>query len=143
MVKKFFLIITVFLLTLNISNAYAIRDDYKFDGNYIEDYANLFDDNIEREKNNYFNSLSNQYNVPVYIYTVNESHSYTSRELSDELLYQRVGIDKNGILLLIDMYNSEIYITASGDYAIKIMDDSRQEELIDVIAPMIRSKPNQ
>ncbi len=143
MVKKFFLIITVFLLTLNISNAYAIRDDYKFDGNYIEDYANLFDDNIEREKNNYFNSLSSQYNVPVYIYTVNESHSYTSRELSDELLYQRVGIDKNGILLLIDMYNSEIYITASGDYAIKIMDDSRQEELIDVIAPMIRSKPNQ
>lgn len=143
MVKKVLLLITVFILTLNISNAYAIRDDYKANGNFIEDYANIFDDNIENEKNSNFNSLLNEYNVPVYLYTIDESHSYTSRNLADELLYQRVGLDNNGILLLIDMYNSEIYISASGDYAIKIMDDQRQEELLDEVAPVIRSNPNQ
>ena len=142
MVKKITLLIMIIMITIYPSNAYALRDDYKSDGNYIEDYANIFDDNLEKEKNNNFISLLNEYNVPVYLYTIAESHSYSSRDLADELLYQRVGLDKDGILLLIDMYNSEIYITASGDYAIKIMDDDRKEELLDVIAPLIRTDSN-
>lgn len=137
--KKVFLLIFVFILIFT-NTGFAINSSQKNDTNFIEDYAGILKAIDTTKYNERLKSLKEKYGIPVYLYTINEEHNYKTRDLADEILYQRVGLNNNGIVLLIDMKYGQVYINSSGK-AIDIMDDKRKEDLLDEIAPKIRNNP--
>ena len=84
---------------------------------------------LEEEANN----LSNDYNMDIVIVTTDDADGKTSREYADDYFdYGDFGVGDNndGILFLIDMDNSEAYISTSGN-GIRYLTDVRIEKVLD------------
>ena len=134
MVKRISILIISLLLILPIT--IFAEDNYLL----VEDNANVFSSSFINDINNKLTQISSEHDIPIYVYTNEDKLSSNTRRNADNLLLDRVGANNNGILLLIDYYNSEVYITTSGK-AISILDDDRIESLLDNIYGDLRSNP--
>ena len=86
---------------------------------------------LEEEANN----LSNDYNMDIVIVTTDDADGKTPREYADDYFdYGDFGVGDNndGILFLIDMDNSEAYISTSG-IGIRYLTDMRIEKILDIV----------
>lgn len=143
MKNKIIIVLTAFLVFFPISakaNEY-VSDTikvYKVDeSKKVYDFANLLTD--DEEKNLYDKAIKyiNTYNLDIVLLTISEnpygsSESATERYSQDFYDYNNfgVGIDKSGIIVLIDMNNRYPYIITTGN-AIKIYTDSRIDYMHD------------
>lgn len=136
MVKKLFNILILLIIFLIPINAFAISDK-----NYIEDNANVFNTQIIEKYNKISDEINSEYSIPVFLYTTNENLGSDVRSNADYLLMDRVGKNNDGILLLIDYYNSELWLSYSGK-AIDIIDDKRRDNLLDKLYVNVRNNVN-
>lgn len=131
----------IFLIIIFISPVSLVFSNSEYSTNYIEDNAGIFSNEDMSNVNQQLENLSNTYDIPAYILTNDESYRMSVREFANSALANRVGNDNNGILLFIDMYNSEVYITISGDTVLRTISDVRQDIILDTVAPLIRNNP--
>lgn len=140
MVKKhlkslMLIVLLIFILSNNL-NVKANSDQYF----HLNDQANLLTIQEKNDVENILTEVSTRHNLPVFLTITDIPTDEEVLDLSAEVLYQNVGLDNDGIILYIDMWNSEVAIDSSGR-AIDIMDDDRKEDLLDEIAPQIRNNP--
>jgi uncharacterized protein len=79
--------------------------------------------------------LSDAYAMDIVIVTTYDAQNKSSREYADDFFDDNgygVGEDRDGILLLIDFDNSEVYISTSGQ-GIRYLTDQRIESILDDI----------
>lgn len=125
MVKKTSLFLITIILVLS-SLAYGNKD-------LVYDEALLFNDGQRKDLEDRLNKFSDYYNMDVLIVTTNNAQGKTSRDFADDFFdYNGFGRgeDRDGVLLLIDMDNREIYISTSGR-AIDELTDSRLDNILD------------
>lgn len=99
----------------------------------VFDDAMLFSQEEIISLENEANSLSKYYNMDIVIVTTDDAMAKTTMEYADDFFdYNGFGVGDNydGILFLIDMDNSEAYISASG-IGIKHLTDERIEKILD------------
>ncbi|MDR2833983.1 MAG: TPM domain-containing protein [Streptococcaceae bacterium] len=99
----------------------------------IEDNAGLFSDTTTLEQQ--ANQLAQKTKAGIYIVTTN-GNSETPENFVRDYLRQKVGPDNNGIALLIDITNRDVYIRATGNMHIYIT-DSRVQSILDVVQPKL------
>ncbi|MDO4778764.1 MAG: TPM domain-containing protein [Tissierellia bacterium] len=136
MVKKFLSIL------MSISILFIFAGSNNAQSQYIDDRANLFSESAKTEANNKLSKLFQAHNIPVYLFTTDEDMGDNVRENADSQLRDRVGADKDGILLFINNRTDSkyIYITASGNKAMRIMTDQNQKELLKSVKPYLSDK---
>ena len=99
----------------------------------VYDFANLLNETEEENLYNDIKTFISDTNYDLVVVTVNENNKGTAEKYADDFFdYNNFGINssRDGILLLIDMYTREIYISTSGN-AIKMYDNSRIDSIID------------
>lgn len=97
----------------------------------VDDQVNLFTSEEQAQLTTAATKLEERFKGNVYIVTT-DSNQETPRFFSDDYLLQKIGADNNGVLLLLDMSQGEIYISTSGNM-IDYLDDSRIESILDVV----------
>lgn len=126
--KYIFILLTAFLLILNTT---LIRSNT----NNIYDQASLFTSDEKSDLENQAKAVSDQYNMDVVIATVDNTSNKSSQVYADDF-YEDNNIGRNnssdGILLLIDLDNREVYISTSGA-AIKYLSDQRLDNIINQV----------
>ena len=108
----------------------------------IYDFANLLTE--EQENSLYYDILDFIYkqNLDMAVVTINDNNKASPRAYADDFYdynYFGKGSTFDGLLLLIDMDNREVYITTTGQ-AMLIYSDSRIDNMLDYIAPKLTSK---
>lgn len=101
----------------------------------VFDDAMLFSQEEVMNLENEANLLSKFYNMDIVIVTTDDTIDKTTREYADDFFDYNgfgVGEDYDGILFLIDMDNSEAYISTSG-IGIKYLTDERIERILDEV----------
>lgn len=113
----------------NIMNTPSVNEEEK-----VYDFADLFNDEEEKKIFNKIKSYIDLSNYDLAVVTINENNKEDEVEYADDFYdYNYFGLDESfsGLLFLIDMDNRVIYISTTG-YAIKMYDDYRIDEIIDV-----------
>lgn len=126
--KKFAYLFTLFLgLFVFAAPAYA--------ADAVNDEAGLFTEQEIQELNQLAEELNNKIKGEVFILTTNQSYS-DPEEFTDLYLKDKVGIDNNGMALMINMSYRDYHISTSGnmidylnDRRINSMKESIQESL--------------
>lgn len=99
----------------------------------IYDFAKLIDDSYEANILEKIEEFINTYNMDMVVVTVDTYTKRTATEYADDFYdYNYFGKNKNrdGILLLIDMYQREVAISTTGQ-AILVYDDERIDYMLD------------
>lgn len=100
--------------------------------NKVYDFSDLLTDSEEELLYNEIISFINNNNYDL-VLVITSDNSKTSQEYADDFYdYNDFGLNKtrDGVLILIDMDNRNLYISTTG-YAIKMYDDYRIERIID------------
>lgn len=124
--NKFILAILICLLLVNPLVAYAEKE-------LVFDRGNLFTEDQISYLQTEASRISTEYNMDIVIVTEIDAEGKTSREYADDFFDYNgfgVGPDYDGILFLIDMDNSEAYISTSG-IGIRYLTDSRIENILE------------
>lgn len=108
----------------------------------IYDFANLLSE--EEEESLYYDIIDFIYkqNLDMAVVTINDNNKASPMAYADDFYdynYFGKGSTFDGLLLLIDMDNREVYISTTGQ-AMLIYDDSRIDKMLDYIAPKLTSK---
>lgn len=119
MVKKSLIFILI-LLTLFSSIVLASEPR-------LQDEARLVTGDSINEVKGILQRIKEKYDVPVIVYTTNEEIN-NSRSRADSLLADYVGVDKDGLLLCINMNTGDYYISFSGR-VLSMIDDDRLAKL--------------
>ncbi len=138
--KIIFFIITFLLLvapfkTVAISNS-AKENTIKVDtSKKIYDFADLFSD--AEEKNLFDKAVTyiKKYDMDIAVVTIKENNKGSAKSYAEDFYdYNDFGENKSkdGLILLIDMDNRELWITTTG-YAQLVYDDGRLEKILDDI----------
>ena len=99
----------------------------------IYDFANLISDEDEDKLYQVVTNFINLSNYDLALVTTNENPKYSEVEYADDFYdYNMFGKNetRDGLLILIDMYNRRVYVSTTG-YAIKMFDDTRIDTIID------------
>ena len=99
----------------------------------VYDFADLLTDIEEEKLFNLVDTYIDNTKYDLVLVTINENSKNSSKEYADDFFdYNEFGINssRNGVLILIDMDNRELYISTSG-YAIKMYDNYRIESILD------------
>lgn len=99
----------------------------------IYDFAKLIDDSYEYNILEKIEEFVNAYNMDMVVVTIDTYTKRTPTEYADDFYdYNYFGKNKNrdGILLLIDMYQREVAISTTG-HAILVYDDERIDYMLD------------
>lgn len=99
----------------------------------IYDFALLIDDNDESKIFEDITNFINKYNMDMVVVTINTNTANTSQDYADNFFdynYFGKNSSRDGILLLIDMDNREVYISTSGKGQL-IYDDARIDNMLD------------
>lgn len=108
----------------------------------IYDFADLLTDTAEQELFNSLKDFKEKSNYDLVIVTILENMKENAQTFADDFYdYNDFGENKtrDGLLILIDMDNREIYIGTTG-YAIKMYDDERITSIIDAGYSSIQSE---
>ena len=97
----------------------------------VYDFADLFTDSEEEKLYDEIIKYINNYSMDMAVVTIDENNKYSAMEYADDF-YDYNLFDYNGLLLLIDMDNREIYITTTGS-AISMYSDYRIDLILDGI----------
>lgn len=124
--KRFILLIFIILFNILFTSIVSAND------NSIEDKSNIFSLNAISQANEVIKDSDINYNIPIKIYTTNEMTLASIENNADKILRDYVGIDNNGLLLLIDFSKREIIVNTSGD-VIDIISDDRKDYLLDLV----------
>jgi len=95
----------------------------------VEDNAQLFSSTITSQLEDEAQQLAEQSKSGVFIHTTYDNDE-TAEKYADNYLREKVGKNKNGILLLIDMKNRQVYVSTSGNW-LYYFNDSRKKHLVD------------
>jgi uncharacterized protein len=99
------------------------------------DSAAIFSSSEKSDLENALTGLSNQYSMDIVIVTTNDADGKSSRDYADDYFDYNgygIGADRDGILLLMDFDNREVYISTSGK-GIRYLTDARIESILDDI----------
>ena len=131
--KKILTLITTLLLMLcSISNVLAEGSVPNVDNTpRVVDYANIFDSEQVSELNESLTNLSEKHNADFVIVTTNDACGLISQDYADDF-YDYNGYADNGILLLYDFDNRNIYVSTKGT-CINNLSDYGREEILDYI----------
>ncbi|MGM9988927.1 MAG: TPM domain-containing protein [Bacillaceae bacterium] len=102
-------------------------------GNKVYDQANLFSTSEIQQLENTIASITQTYNMDVGVVTTNNVDGKSSRDYADDFYDYNgfgVGPDFDGLLLLINMEDREVYISTSG-VAIDYFTDARIDNMLD------------
>ena len=108
----------------------------------IYDYAKLIPDDKEKEIYNMIKKFISRYNMDMAIVTINENPKSSSMGYADDFYDYNdfgVGVNKNGLLFLIDMDNRKMWISTTGK-AIEIYNDKRIDAILDYTYDKISKK---
>lgn len=99
---------------------------------WVYDWAGLFDSEETKELSSRICDLRDEINMGVAVLTIDENQG-TAQEFADDFYeeYQiGLGNDNSGVLLLIDLYNGELWISTEGDM-IRYLTDDRIDAILD------------
>jgi len=126
--RTLLLLIVVTVLLLTAGTVFADKD-------FVVDQADLFSDADEAALQAQAASLGSEYAMDVVIVTTNNAEGKSSMAYADDFFdYNGYGVGENfdGLLMLIDMDNRQVWISTSGK-AIDIFTDARIEGILDDI----------
>lgn len=106
-----------------------------FANGYVVDDANIFSDPDELDQK--MTELTEILGYPVYIVTTRQAYSTDPLSAADYLLMERVGVNKNGVMLAINMASRDVTFTTSGP---DLQSDNLHDDDIDVIYEAVRDK---
>lgn len=98
--------------------------------NYVFDEAWLMTESEISELNAQIHSMKEKTDWDIFAVTTNDAQGKSSMEYADDFYDMRTAEDSDGILVLIDMDNREIYISTCGN-AIRYLTDQRIENILD------------
>lgn len=99
----------------------------------VADSAAIFSSSEESDLESKLKGLSNQYSMDIVIVTTDDADGKSAREYADDYFDYNgygIGADRDGILLLMDFDNREVYISTSGK-GIRYLTDARIESILD------------
>lgn len=105
----------------------------------IYDFANLLSETEEQKLYQEIVTVIDQQNLDMVIVTINENNKRNAQAYADDFYdynYFGKGSTYDGILMLIDMDNREVYISTTGRAQL-IYDDTRINKMLDVIQPKL------
>lgn len=105
----------------------------------IYDFANLLSETEEQKLYQEVVKAIDQRNLDMVVVTINENNKRNAEAYADDFYdynYFGKGSTYDGILLLIDMDNREVYISTTGKAQL-IYDDTRINKMLDVIQPKL------
>ncbi|MBQ6493759.1 MAG: TPM domain-containing protein [Erysipelotrichaceae bacterium] len=120
-----------------------IIDDKVYNGNapnvagnpLVNDFADLLSDKEEEKLASKLKKLSDKYGIDAAVVTTKSTNGMKIADYADDF-YDYNGYGKNGVLFVLDMGNSEIYISTSGsckrditDYGIDLIFDDMMNDL--------------
>lgn len=114
---------------------HALRVPYVDNSIYIYDFAGLLQDYQVEVLHNKLKELNDEYGV--IIVTTDNVNNLSTRDYADDF-YDYNNFKKDGILLLIDMENREVYISTTY-YGQILVDNSRVDDILDEITPKLSS----
>lgn len=106
--------------------------------NLVTDDAHLLTGDQIQKLNQQANEISEKIKGKVYVVTTNENYQDT-RDFADQYLYDRVGKDNNGAVLVLDMNQRHIQISTSGNM-IDYLTDSRLNKIYDAVEDGMRNE---
>lgn len=130
---KRFLIILCFLFSFS----FVVLGNVPLKANeeHVYDFAQLFTEEEKAILENKLDTLSQNEQMDVSILTTEDAEGKTSRDYADDF-YDRNGFGygstKDGLLLLLDMDNREVYISTCGQ-AIAVFTDNRINQMLEHI----------
>lgn len=132
--NKFFGILLAFVVTFSFISlsANAVTEPLGYQINFF-DNANLIDDESEQEIIQMAESYKNSLKMDIVFITTTDTNGKSSMIYADDFYDGLEGghkYNEDGILFLVDLYNSEVYISTVGR-AIKLMSDSEIENALD------------
>ena len=101
----------------------------------VYDFADLLTDNEEKIIYDKIQTFIKTYNMDLAVVTINENNKNSQADYADDFYdYNDFGLNEHhdGLLFLIDMENSQYYISTTGE-AIRMYDDYRIEGILDYI----------
>lgn len=107
----------------------------------IYDFAKIIDDSYEEDIIEDIEDFIKKYNMDMVVVTINEYTGRTPTEFADDFYdYNYFGKNstRDGILLLIDMYQRQVAISTTG-HAILIYDDNRIDNMLDNLESRLKS----
>lgn len=97
---------------------------------YVNDYAGLLSSDEISELERQITDMREKTDWDIFAVTTYDAEGKSSREYADDYYDECTAEDSDGILVLIDMDNREIYISTSGN-AIRYLADERIERVLD------------
>lgn len=107
-------------------------------GEPVADSAGLFSQKEIQELTEKARSLSQKAGMDVVIVTEDDTGGKTSQDYADDY-YDYNGYDTNGVLLLLDMDNRQVYISTSGR-GITYLTDRRIDSMLDRLIPYMKKE---
>lgn len=117
--------------TINVNNSTPKVDASE----KVYDFADLLTDNEEKIIYDKIQTFIKTYNMDLAVVTINENNKNSQADYADDFYdYNDFGLNEHhdGLLFLIDMENSQYYISTTGE-AIRMYDDYRIEGILDYI----------
>lgn len=141
MMKRYMLILII-LLTGNLFDGLSATAETAPTKRRVFDAASIFTAEQNSALNNKTLELINKYQQDVVIVTVSDTQGKSAMVYADDYYDANdfgIGPDFDGLLLLIDMDNREIFITTTGK-SIKIFNDAKIERMLDhIFTPVSRN----
>lgn len=103
---------------------------------YIYDFASLLTDDEVALIHNKLKNINDKYGIV--IVTTNDVGILTTQQYADDF-YDYNNFKKDGVLLLIDMQNREVYISTTY-YGQILFDNNRVEDMLDEVAPQLTNR---
>lgn len=128
-------ILNIALICLTMLIIFLSPTSLTADQKSVYDQANLFSEAEVIDLEAKIKSIANVYDMDIIILSTLDTNNKTCQEYADDFYDDNdlgKGIDKSGILLLIDMDNRELHLSTSGA-AIKYFTDQRQENILENI----------
>lgn len=136
MKNKIILFIISFLLLLPIDTFGLESDIPKVDeSKKVYDFANLFSSEEEEKIFENATKFISTYDMDIVVVTIEENNEESAKSYAEDFYdYNNFGTNetKDGLLLLIDMDNRELYIVTTGRGQL-FFDDERLEDILDSI----------
>lgn len=132
--KKIVAVLLILILTAGcIMPALALSEEK------IYDYADLFSAREENGLQNTASALASLHNIDVSILTIADAKGKSTMKYAEDFYIEQdmgYGDEYDGLLLLIDMDNREVYIATSGK-AIQYFNDDRINSILDDVSPLL------
>lgn len=142
MVKKLKYIGSILLLCISLlvplagdipcmAQEIATEDAVAVQSDTVFDEANLFSEEEKAELAKQAEDVKEETDWNIYLITTSDAQGKTAMQYADDFFDEKAGDGADGVALLIDMDNREIYISTAGE-AIRYLTNRRIDEILDL-----------